>query len=185
MSEYYLISQLPSLDGIGENAPLPITEERFCELCRRFLSKSAMRELGNLTLIPPRIPEKSSSALINAWNDGERRLRLALGKVRSEKADRHFDISGVELSPELIQAARTAAEKKSPFEAEKFLSEFRLRLLESLRPSDQFSSDFVFYYGIRLKLLSRIRQFDTARGSDAYKCIYSSILNKNRSEVSK
>lgn len=39
MAEYYLISQLPSLDGIHDNAPLPITEERFTELCDRFLKK--------------------------------------------------------------------------------------------------------------------------------------------------
>ena len=38
MAEYYLMSQLPSLDGVGENTPLPITEERFSELCHRFLS---------------------------------------------------------------------------------------------------------------------------------------------------
>ena len=39
MAEYYLISQLPSLDGISENTPLPITEERFTELCNRFLGE--------------------------------------------------------------------------------------------------------------------------------------------------
>ena len=38
MAEYYLISQLPSLDGLGDNMPVPITEERFTELCRRFLA---------------------------------------------------------------------------------------------------------------------------------------------------
>ena len=39
MAEYYLISQLPSLDAIGDHSPLPITEERFHELCNRFLKK--------------------------------------------------------------------------------------------------------------------------------------------------
>lgn len=39
MSMYYLMAQLPSLDGIGENAPPPITEERFHELCHCFLGK--------------------------------------------------------------------------------------------------------------------------------------------------
>ena len=29
MAAYYLVAQLPSLDGLGERAPLPITEERF------------------------------------------------------------------------------------------------------------------------------------------------------------
>ena len=41
MAEYYLISQLPSLDGIGENSPVPITEERFMELCEGSLKKKA------------------------------------------------------------------------------------------------------------------------------------------------
>ncbi len=185
MSEYYLISQLPSLDGIGDGAPLPITEERFLELCRRFLGKGAQRELSRLTLTPPMDPERSGSVLINAWNDGERRLRLALGKTRAEKAGKRFDHGGDTPSPELMQAVRTAVETESPLEAEKYLSELRLKLLESLRPSDQFSSEFVFYYGLKLKLYSRIRRLDPIGGSVAYKKIYSSILNRNRSEVSK
>ena len=49
MAEYYLISQLPSLDGIGENTQLTITEERFLELCHRFLGEKASNELENLT----------------------------------------------------------------------------------------------------------------------------------------
>ena len=40
MAEYYLIAQLPSLDGVGENMPVPITEERFLELCCRFLDST-------------------------------------------------------------------------------------------------------------------------------------------------
>mgnify|MGYP005612931661 CR=1 FL=1 len=41
MAEFYLVSQLPSLEGLSDNSPLPITEERFMELCSRFLSKKA------------------------------------------------------------------------------------------------------------------------------------------------
>ena len=49
MAEYYLISQLPSLDGIGENTPIPITEERFLELCSRLLGKKAQNKIKKLT----------------------------------------------------------------------------------------------------------------------------------------
>lgn len=49
MAAYYLIAQLPSLDGLGERAPLPITEERFLQLCQSFLSKKAQRGLRWLT----------------------------------------------------------------------------------------------------------------------------------------
>ena len=78
MAEYYLISQLPSLDGLSENTQMPVTENQFFELCSRFLGKKALAELNGITLIPSKDYKKSSSALIEKWNEGERNLRLAL-----------------------------------------------------------------------------------------------------------
>ena len=176
MAEYYLISQLPSLDGISENMPLPITEERFTELCSRHLGKKARNEMKNLTLLPPKDFEHSGSALLKAWNESERNLRLALGKARAEKMKKTFDAENLILPAEYIKIANTAIEIDNPMEAEKFLNRYRLELLESLRPMDNFSEDFVFYYGLKLKLLLRIRQFDTDAGEAAYRNIYNSIL---------
>ena len=34
MNQYYLIAQLPSLEIANETTALPITEERFYELCK-------------------------------------------------------------------------------------------------------------------------------------------------------
>lgn len=183
MAEYYLISQLPSLDGIGENAPIPITEERFLELCDRFLGKKAINEIKKLTLVPSLIPEKSNSALIEVWNEGERNLRLALGKVRADKMKKSFDMGDKSLPVELIKAASAAVEMESPLEAENFLSHYRLGFLETLRPMDTFSEDFVFYYGLKLKLLLRTRQFDEKLGEATYRNIYNSILNGDRLEA--
>lgn len=183
MSRYYLMSQLPSLDGIGDNAPLPITEERFSELCMRFLDKKAQRELSRLTLLPPRDCEQSDSALITSWNEGERCLRLALLKVRAERLSKPFDCESDSIPTELMQIARTAIEMRDPLEAESFLNRYRFELLEALRPADTFSKDAVFYYGLKLKLLLRIRQFDREKGKAAYKDIYYSILNGDRLEV--
>ena len=121
MAEYYLISQLPSLDGIGENTQLTITEERFLELCHRFLGEKASNELENLTLVPSIGPEKSSSALINAWNDNERNLRMALAKARADKMNKSFDLQNRSLATELIKVANTAVEIENPLEAENFL----------------------------------------------------------------
>ncbi|MEE0980530.1 MAG: DUF2764 family protein [Acutalibacteraceae bacterium] len=183
MAEYYLISQLPSLDGISESTPLPITQERFTELCQRFLGKKAQREFEKLTLAPSRNPEKSSSALIEEWNEGERKLRLALAKLRADKMNKQFDAGNQSFSPTLLQAARTAIESESPMEAEKLLNRYRLDFLETLRPMDSFSEEYVFYYGLKLKLIERIRKFDTESGESAYRNIYSSIMNGERSEV--
>lgn len=183
MAEYYLISQLPSLDGLNENAHLPITQAAFMELCRRFLGKKAKAELEKLTLIPSRTPEKSSSALIKRWNEGENHLRLALAKFRAEKMNKPFSAEEQLFSPGILQAARAAVEIESPLEAEKFLSRYRLDFLETLRPRDLFSEEYVFYYGLKLKLIERMRLFDSERGEAAYKNIYNSIMNEDRSEV--
>ena len=50
MANIYFMSQLPSLDGVNENVALPITEERFLELCQRFLDKKAQHEISKLTI---------------------------------------------------------------------------------------------------------------------------------------
>ena len=183
MAEYYLISQLPSLDGIGENTPLPITEERFLELCSRFLGKKAQNDLKKLTLMPPKACEETGSAFIDAWNSCERNLRLALCKVRADKMKKSFDLENRILPVEYIKTASTAIEMDNPMEAEKYLNRFRLSLLEDLRPMDGFSGDFIFYYGLKLKLILRIRQFDTEAGEKAYRNIYNSIINGDRLEA--
>ncbi len=183
MAEYYLISQLPSLDGISENTPLPITEERFTELCKRFLGKRSQEAMKKLTLSPSKNIESSGSALIDAWNESERNLRFALGKVRAEKMKKTFDTGNRTFPAEYIKTASAAIEIENPIQAEKYLNSYRLELLETLRPMDGFSEDYIFYYGLKLKLLLRIRQFDTKVGEKVYKNIYDSILNGDRLEV--
>ena len=183
MAEYYLISQLPSLDGISENTPLPITEERFAELCDRFLGKRSLDALKKLTLSPSKNSESSGYALIDAWNERERALRFALGKVRAEKMKKTFDTENIIFPAEYIKVTSTATEIENPMEAEKYLNSYRLEILEALRPMDSFSEDYIFYYGLKLKLLLRIRQFDTKSGEKAYKNIYDSILNGDRLEA--
>ena len=183
MAEYYLISQLPSLDGVSENVPLPITEERFNELCERFLGKKSQEAIKKISLSPSKNVERLGSSLIDAWNECEINLRFALGKVRAEKMNKVFDTENRILPVEYIKAANTAIEKENPMEAEKYLNSYRLEMLETLRPMDAFSDEFIFYYGLKLKLLLRIRQFDTESGEKAYKNIYNSILNGDRLEA--
>lgn len=177
MERYYLISQMPSLDGVSDSTPLPITEERFAELCNRLLDKKSREAFEKLTLSPSKNYESSGCLFVDAWNENERNLRLALCKVRAEKLNKPFDMQNKILPIEYIKAAGTAIEIENPMEAEKYLNRFRLDILETLRPMDAFSEDYIFYYGLRLKLLCRIRQFDKTLGEKAYRDIYNSILN--------
>ncbi len=176
MAEYYLIAQLPSLDGLSENSPVPIADEEFLELCRQFLSKKAMAEIEKITLSPSLNFDKSSSALINAWNENERNFRVALAKERAEKMNKTLDFDGGAVPIEVARVASSAVEIENPLEAEKFLLDYRLKFLEELRPIDSFSNDFIAYYAVKLKLLLRIRKFDEAKGKEEYARIYNSIL---------
>ena len=169
MAEYYLVSQLPSLDGIAENVPLPITEEYFSELCERFLGKKAWEEMKQITLAPPKDSESTGSELIDGWLRAERELRLALAKVRAERMKKTYDTGNVLLPAEHLKAAASAAESANPMEAEKYLNNYRLSVLETMRPADSFSKDYIFYYCIKLKLLLRIRGFEKSAGEKAYK----------------
>ena len=182
MAEYYLISQLPSLDEIGESAPVPITEERFFELCQRFLKKKAQDVIESLTLTPPKDSESTGSCLVDAFYESEKALRMALGKIRAEKLKKSFDTEITPLLAEHTRAASAASDMENPMEAERFLTHYRLEMLEALRPRDSFSEDYVFYYGLKLKLISRIKSFNTQIGEEAYKNIYNSILTGERLE---
>ena len=182
MSLYYLISQLPSLDGIGETEPLPITEEAFLELCSRFLGKEGYRRLQNLSLTPPRAGSAVGSRLLDAWNQNERLLRLALGAVRSARLGKPFETDDMIIPAPLTQAAQAAVGMEDPLAAERYLNQYRMTYLEQLRPLDSFCEDMVMYYGLKLKLLLRLRQFDAAKGWKAYRNIYNSILNGDSQE---
>ena len=183
MAEYYLISQLPSLDGLSDNVPVPIKEERFYDICNRILGKKAQEELSKLSLVPPRTYEPSGSTVLTSWNAGEKNLRLALGKVRAEKLGKQFDAENRTFTTDLLQAVRAAVEMDSPLEAEKVLNRYRMEYLESIRPMDVFSEEFVFYYCLKLKLILRMRQFDAENGKAAYRNIYDSIMNGEELEV--
>ena len=184
MAEYYLIAQLPTLDGLAEDAPLPITEEAFLELCRRFLRKKALLAVENLSFVPPKEPKKTGFSLVDAHSEWERSLRLALGKARGDKMKKKFDLPEGGLKKELCAIAARAVEIENPMEAEMFLLQHRLAFLESVRPSDPFAEEFIFYYALKLKLLWRIRGFDAVQGEAAYRAIYHSILNADKREAS-
>ena len=176
MSQYYLISQLPSLDAVDENSPIPITEKDFYDACEQCLDENAWNVMNKLSLVPDRDAETTGYKLVDEWNENERLLRIALGSIRANKMKKVFDIDSESIPPQQLQAARVAMESEDPLEAERLLNEFRMEILENLRPTDLFCDDAVFYYGLKLKLILRMRKFDKSRGEKAYRKIYDSIM---------
>lgn len=181
MNQYYLLAQLPSFNVNDEKTPLPVTEEYFYELCSRFLDNKKMTILRNLSLEPPRVKKPAGSAFVDAWYDSERSLRLALAQIRALRMKKKFDAGNESFSPETVQVARTAVGMDSPLSAEMYLNQYRLNLLDNIRPSDSFSVDAVFCYGLKLKMASRIRKFNADKGTKAYRKIYERILGADAS----
>lgn len=183
MNQYYLIAQLPSLETASETTALPITEERFYELCKSNLGKRAWNALSGLTLVPKKQYKKSGYSFIDNWNQWEKNFRLALAGARAEKMKKPFEGGTGEVSAELLQTVRQAVEMEDPLEAERYLTRVRLDFLETLRPADSFSETMLFYYALKLKLILRIQQFDKSKGQNAYRKIYGLIMYGGGQEV--
>ena len=175
-NQYYLMSQLPGFSVSDDKTVLPITYEYYYDLCSRFLSKSEMKILDGLSLEPPLDDSKTGSSFVDTWNYKEKSLRLALAQIRALRMKKKFSAGNESIAPDAVQAARTASGMDSPLSAEQYLNQYRLSVIESMRPTDGFSLDAVFSYGLKLKLASRMKKFDEANGLASYKKIYTRIL---------
>jgi hypothetical protein len=177
--QYYLVAQLPEFTVSDDKSALPITYEYYYDLCSRFLSKGDMKILDGLSLEPPLECSKTGSKLVDSWNYKERSLRLALAQIRALRMKKKFSAGNESVAPDAVQAARTASGMDSPLAAEQFLNQYRLGVIESMRPTDGFSTDAIFSYGLRLKLAARMKKFNAAKGMESYKKIYSKILDES------
>jgi hypothetical protein len=177
-TQYYLIAQLPDISAVNEKAALPITEKYYRDLCSRFLSADEMKVIEKLSLVPPRTAETTGSAFLDTWYDRERNLRYALAQIRAQKMKKDSDQIPGSCTADIMQAARTAVGMDSPLSAEQFLYEYRMSVLDNIRPYDIFSIDAVYEYGIRLMLAQRMKEFSREKGTASYRRIYDSILGE-------
>ncbi len=176
MAYYYLVSQLPNISTTESKAALPLTRESFVELCCRFLSDDEKLIVENLSLVPPKELSSTGSAFLDTWYEKERYLRFALAQIRAQKMKKEAVSLPSGSTADILQVARTAVGMDSPLSAEQFLYEYRIKLLDDLRPIDGFSIDAVYAYGIKLMLVERMRKFDTENGKTSYHKIYDTIL---------
>lgn len=185
-NQYYLVSQLPEFTVSDGKSPLPISYEYYRDLCSRFMSGKNLKILDSLSL-EPSIDDsvKTGSKFVDEWNHRERSLRLALAQIRALRMKKKFNMGLVSIAPDAVQAARTASGMDSPLAAEQFLNQYRLSVIDSIRPLDLFSTDTVFSYGLRLQLAVRMKKINAEMGAASYRKIYDSILKADASGESK
>lgn len=176
-SYYYLVSQLPALP-FEEKAALPITETYYRDLCSRFITPEEKKLLDGLSLVPPLDETSTGSVFLDKWYEFERSLRLALAQVRAQRLHKDTKVLPGSCTADIVQAARTAVGMDSPLSAEQYLFNYRISVLNNICPLDNFSTDAIFAYGVRLLLLQRMKRFDKEQGAAAYRIIYDSILGE-------
>ena len=176
MAYYYLVSQLPNISGAEGKSALPLNSSSFRELCCRFLSEDEKLTVNGLSLVPPKDTSSTGSVFLDTWYEKERNLRYALAQIRAQKMKKDASVLPPGVTADIIQTARTAVGMDNPYTAEQFLYEYRIKLLDDLRPLDSFSIDAVYAYGLRLMLVERMRKFDVENGKQSYHKIYDSIL---------
>lgn len=175
MSEcYYLMAQLPDISLLSPEVEPPITEERFRELCERALSGKELKMLDSLSLVPPKGAVPTGSEFLDKWYASERNLRLCLASIRAKNIGKEAE--EVVVDSDISQVAHDACEMNNPLQAELFLHKYRQSVLTSLHPSDMFSIDAVYEYGIRLMLDARMRKFNLDAGEAAMQTVYDAIL---------
>ena len=180
MAYYYLVSQLPNISSGESKANLPMNTVQFREVAGRFITPKEKAVLDELSLVPPMELSSTGSAFLDVWYEKERNLRCALAQIRAQKMKKDSFPFPAGCTADIISAARTAVGMDSPLSAEQFLYEYRLRLLDDLRPLDAFSIDAVYAYGLRLMLVERMRKFEVENGKTSYHEIYDTILDGDK-----
>ena len=179
---YYLMAQLPTISFGSKPA---FNYEEFEELAFRYINKKDRDLLKSLSLEPTRNDKKTSSQVLNKWYEFERSLRIALEQVRSAKLKWDAPISYDErvlLSSAFtpVQIARTAASIQNPLEAETFLDNARFQAADTVRGAENFSSDGIFAYAVKLLLRERASRFEMEKGKEEYSSIYNTILDETK-----
>lgn len=178
MAYYYLVSQLPNISLSESKINLPLTSQNFLELCSRFISEKEKAILEKLSLVPPKELFATGSLFLDTWYEKERNLRFALAQIRAQRMKKDSYTLPAGCTADIITAARTAVGMDSPYSAEQFLYEYRIKLLEEIKPLDSFSIDAVYAYGLKLMLVERMRKFEVENGKDSYHKIYDEILGE-------
>ena len=176
MAYYYLVSQLPNISTTEGKANLPLNGKSFIELAGRFISEDEKITLNGLSLVPPKELTSTGSVFLDTWYEKERNLRFALAQIRAQKMKKESIPLPPGCTADIVNIARTAVGMDSPLSAEQFLFEYRIKLLDEIRPMDNFSIDAVYAYGLKLMLVERMRKFDVENGKASYHEIYDNIL---------
>ncbi len=164
---YYFAASLPMLTFEGKT---PMSTASFLEDCQRFLSRGdcdLMRQL----LADGDIDVKAGPHVFNAWAKFDRNFRNELAWYRAVwlSKDPLKYIHGERLpDPQLAEVIHQASRMTNLWEAEKFLDKARWMFLEDLAAGHYFDIEFLFVYGLKLRILERHHEYASRKGKEIF-----------------
>ena len=162
----------------------PPTEADFFDCCGAVLSEKNYSIIRSATLVPRE--EKSANKTVEKWNSWERGLRNELVKMRASKksqdSEKYIAVGDTEVG--VSEVAREAFQAASPLDAESVLNKARWEYLEELESGNYFNLSKLIIYYLKLQILQRKQEIDKETGKAAFAEIYTSVLEKGRSQES-
>lgn len=159
----------------------PTSTASFLEDCQRFLSRGdcdLMRQLlgdGDIDVKtgPPeaRLAHGGGPHAFNAWVEFDRNFRNELAWYRAVwlSKDPLKYIHGERLlEPRLAEVIHQASRMTNLWEAEKFLDKARWLFLEELAAGHYFDIEFLFVYGLKLRILERHHEYASRKGREIF-----------------
>jgi len=164
-SYYYLISSLPALRS---DSAMPVSYDRFLDMCRTAVSARVFENLRNLTL------NSCEGPLLSQWGTFYRNMQHELNRRRRERLGKPFDTSILAdyRTRACIDRAMTAPD---PLAAEQIMLDAQFEYLDSLVGLHSFDNYVLYGYAVKLRLLERQGAFVKERGQAEFERLFEGI----------
>ena len=162
MNYSYFAASLPMLLFESDS---PMKESDFIELCREQLSSSDFEALTALLTAKP-----SGNSFVVRWRNVSNQIRNAIVKCRVQKGglDESLVLKWSKeqkgLSVYVESRVIAAFQEKNPIQREKQISKLFWDMAEEIGGFDPFSSNAIFAYGVKMKILAKKACFNSAEG---------------------
>ena len=161
MDYYYFVAALPMINTFESKPPLSVAY--FLKEARQLLEREDFILTENLLTEDKRLRTKNN--FYNAWKTFEHNLKNELAYLRAQRANRDpLDyLRGERVwDPQLTEIIQEALRAPHLLAAEKILDQRKWEHIERFSSGHYFDAVFVFAYGLKLKILQRYENINSA-----------------------
>lgn len=175
---YYLMSSLPMLKP---NHPVPMSTERFMEVCGSHLTDKQTTELEAVSSVPSDAYAFDQDSAPGAWNIFETCLRNRIITARAGKnseASRYMR-SEKDFFSMIDRGVQEAFSRENPLEREKRLDAVRLQFLDDLEGKYRFDFNALCVYKLKLMIFEKENRWDHQHGLSNFDAVITAAATVN------